>query len=74
MNANDLIAIAPLAYVIGLASVVVLVDVVRPRREGLVAFVAVAGVVVGLAVTLLAGSAAGGAGIEASEARTCATS
>jgi len=54
VTAAELLAIAPLVFVIGLAIALVVVDMVRPHDDRLIGIVAVVGLVVGLEVVLLA--------------------
>jgi NADH-quinone oxidoreductase subunit N len=52
---NEWLAIAPFILVVGLALLVVIVDVVRPQRDDLVMGISVIGLGIGLALTLVAG-------------------
>jgi NADH-quinone oxidoreductase subunit N len=55
MTQNEWLAIAPFIVVVGLALLVVLVDVARPRRDDLVMAVSVIGLGIALGLTLITG-------------------
>jgi NADH-quinone oxidoreductase subunit N len=55
MTQNEWLAIAPFILVVGIALLVVIVDVIRPRRDDLVMGVSVIGLGIALALTLIVG-------------------
>jgi NADH-quinone oxidoreductase subunit N len=56
VTSAELAAITPLLYVIGLAIVVILADMIRPADDRLIAVLAAAGVLIGMVVVWLAGA------------------
>ena len=66
MTANEWLAIAPFLIVSGLAIAIVIIDMIWPRRRGLVMVAAVVGLLAAMAVTVAAGPLPGGGSLPAS--------
>ena len=62
MTGNEWLAIAPFLIVSGLAIGIVIIDMIWPRRNGIVMGAAVVGLLAAIAVTLAAGPLPGGGG------------
>jgi len=66
VTANEWLAIAPFLIVSGLAIGIVIIDLIWPRRKGLVMVAAVVGLLAAMAVTVAAGPLPGGGSLPAS--------
>ncbi|MEO7117979.1 MAG: NADH-quinone oxidoreductase subunit N [Candidatus Limnocylindrales bacterium] len=55
MTSNELLALAPLVFVIGLAMAIVVVDMLFPHRDELMTVLGVTGLIVALGLTFIAG-------------------
>ncbi len=62
MTGNEILALLPFVLVVGLAMAIVLVDIIAPHRDELVTVVGVTGLLVALAVTVIAGPLPSGVG------------
>lgn len=66
MTANEWLAIAPFLIVSGLAIGIVIIDMIWPRRKGLIMVAGIVGLLAAMAVTIAAGPIPGGGALPAS--------